>query len=1134
MSTADSINKVLENQTATHGWDVLVAYNRARINMILQQQYIEKIKAGEHYEPFNHETDTTSTGYHFKNLILGPPLISFEDSTIQDSRVTVRLMFTGGSFIRTDSHGQVVQWDRYTPASQYGLKINIELKYGFGKVTEEGKIILDFTQGQIYEIEGLNDLPADIIQAFQDLLRNNSINYVIGELKHDDKQEKLYPTEFVVRTQRYPGSSNLLSSSNKDGAVLVFIKTEYGGKGTLPVSNDSQPWVIPEGKTAALLISEKLLYGPLLIDGFTSRIADLKWKSSLNDGRYSLNFTDGYVPTTSVISQNYAGLGFNGWMNSSDRNKNKRPARLSMAGFELKKSNDFKCILGTFIEKHFTDTFEDIGVAPVQGGGSWDDIVDVKFTREGQFKATLGLDSDSNIIFTGNADFKISSTHSHWGAFVGKDASQVFAREASANLNKDNMWNLNSIKTFYLRSVLFPGDNILSFSEVYNPGDLALYGDVAQSLKALTVSPEEAVIACGQTLQFSASLEDGNVPQGLVWSVDGVGRIDRNGLYYAPNSGEITQTKNVIVTATTRDGIKNSSIITVLISALEIEPAFILIKESDAKPIEFKAHQVGFNKQNVTWALDADISNAGSVDANGIYTPPAAGKYSANDLGLISIIASLPSGQQCRSIICLCGHEIEQGFTATPAYALNVIENSTVGFSAQNRHFDADCWKLYPQSGKLSEPRKLQSADKMRIWACDYRPPKLVTRPELELIHITQAEPEGIAGYSLVELQPALSAWSRVTALSTLEISTVGSSTGATEIYGNGLNQATMQIKIMAQNEKEETVILPAEDIIPYITLVDYYSGEEISDGNVWAYTDKINEYNTSLTTLQSDSTVVAIYVTAKQGAITKDIAVKVRLINANADREYYSTAYDASFGLDSKVTVKTLQPINYSNKENISYGSAAPVKIKEDLRFSVISGNSYQSKTSGECYVCPVEIVPSNQHNTTFKYINVNYTPVINETVNTSAQSWGVIKNELSFSCLPSELTNKSCSVSGYKASSGSTEESTLKSSAMIFFDARQFGVKSFIDLNGVIYFHDGDTKYRIEVNSIPEFPSSSSNVTFIGYMFQIPDAELKPLGWKNSMNDVNVEVIDNYGNSGEFRLHWDDNQHYLTPAII
>lgn len=1130
MSTIKSINNVLSNKSATHGWDALVVYSRDRVNALLHQQYIEKVKAGEHYEPFSHETETSGAGYKFKSLVLGPPLISFENSTIQDSKITVRMMFIGGSFIHTDSDGNVLQWNRYTPVSKYGLNITIELKYGSGKVSENGKITLDFTEGQLYDIEGLNGLPADVTLNFQNMLKKTALSYDLGELKRDDTQKKLYPVEFVVRTQKYPGSNAKASASNTNGAVLVFIKTAYGGKGTLPADNDSQPWVLPDNKTATLLISGNLLYGPLLAESFENRVTDFKWVTSQTDGKYFLNFTDGYVPTTNVITASNGGLGYlNMW--SSDSKENKRPARLSMASLQMSKGDDNQTIKGRFIQKEFTDTFTTESTP--MGGRPIKQVNNDIFYRSGLFSAKLGLNDKGDVAFFGTASFELIADSKCPWYFFGKYATEVFAREASSNLNKNSLFDLNNIRTFYLRSVLFPDDNILSFSDVYNPGDLALYGDVAQSLTALTVTPDESVIACGQTLQFSASLSDGSTPQGLVWSVDGVGSIDSNGLYTAPAHGEIIQTKNAIVTATTSDGLKSIAIATVLISALDVEPAFILVKEKSASPIQFTAYQVGPTEKNVVWTIDADISSAGSIDANGIYTPPAAGEYDTDEHRVISVVASLPSGEKSRAIICLWGKDINQGFPVTPAYTLNVTERSTTGFSTKNRHFDAEIWTLYPQSGTLSAPRKLPSEGKMHIWACDYQSPDAITRPELVFIKITPHEPDAVAGYTLVELQPTLSPWSQVTTLSTLSITTVGSSTGGTEIYGNGLNQATMIITINAQDKDSNDITLTAEDIIPYIKLIDYNTGEDIYGGNAWAYTDKINEYNTQ-PTLRSGTMVFPLYVTANQGSQAKDIAVKVQLINSSAAYKYYSTAKNSNTGMDSKVSVKTLQPINYSEKRNISYGSSDPVKIKDNFRFSVISGNSYESKINGECYKCIVEVAPSAQLNTTFKKITINYLPVINEMVNIHTQSWGEIKNEMSFSSLSSDKTIKSSSVAGYQTPNGGAADATLESSAIIFFDAKQFEGKNSFDLDGIIYFEDDDKKYRIEVNNLPSTSSSGSNVAFIGYLIKVPVSKLKPLGWKNSMNAVNVEVTDQYGNSGKFALQWDNYQHYVTPAVI
>ncbi|HII4328456.1 TPA: hypothetical protein ACY4PY_004731 [Enterobacter cloacae] len=1134
MSTIEDINKVLSGQSATHGWDALVAYNRDRVNTLFHQQYLEKVRAGEHYSPFNHESDTTATGYHFKNLVLGPPRISFENSTLQDSKVSVRMMFTDGSFIRTDSDNQVVQWDRYTPASKYGLNITIELKYGTGKVSEDGKVTIDFTEGQIYEIEGLNGLPADVVLAFQNFLKNNPMSYTLGELKRDDNQENLYPVEFVVRTQKYPGSSALSSSSNADGAVLVFIQTEYGGKGTLPTDNNSQPWVIPEGKSATLLISDKLLYGPLLAKHFNDKIVDFEWKTSVTDGNSSLDFTAGYVPTTNIITQSYGGFDILGTMTSAESLNNPRPARLSMSGFKFQKGDDNQSILGRFKDgTFFSDRFEDSGSYDVAHGEHHDDMIDVEFIRSGSFDARLELNGDYDVIFAGKANFKIKATSGNWLHWTGKDASDVFANEASDKLNSSDFFTLESIKTFYLSNILFPENHILSFADVYNPGDLALYGDIAQSLTTLTITPDEAVIGCGQTLQFSASLGDGSAPQGLIWSVDGVGSIDSNGLYTAPATGEITQTQNVIITATTSGGLKSIAIGTVLVSALDVEPAFILVKEKAMSTIQFTAYQAGSAQQEVTWTLDADVSDAGSIDKNGVYTPPA-GQYDTDEPSVISAVATLPSGEQSRAIICLWGKDIELAFPATPAYTLNVTENSTTGFSTQNRRADADGWQLYPQSGTLSDPRKKESSDKMHIWECDYQAPKRINRPELVFIKITEKEPAGYAGYALVELQPPVSPWSRVTELSTLSISTVGSSAAGAEIYGNGLNQATMQIHIIAQDGESNNVIVQAQDILPYITLVDYSSGEDISNANVWAYTDKVNDYNTSPMVLQSGTNVISLYVTASQGALTKDIAVKVQLINPGVKEKYISTAKDSDNGFDSKVTIRTLQPINYSDKENIKYGSDTPVKIKDNLSFTVITGDSYASKSTGECYQSIVEIAPARQEISGFKTVSMSYNSVINDDVNTETQSWGDIKNELSFSCLPNDKQRKSCSVAGYQNGSGNTGDSTLKSSAMIYFNAKQFEGKDATNLEGVIYFHNGNAKYRLEVKNIQPSSSGGSSIVFVGYLFKIPEADVNPLGWQSFLNPVRIMVTDLYGNSGNITLRWDDHDHYVTPAIV
>ncbi|CAO95594.1 Ig-like domain-containing protein [Erwinia tasmaniensis] len=1128
MKTIENINSSLNHKSATNGWDILIAYNRTRINKLLTQQYLKKVAGGENYPPFNHENP--KFGLHFKNIAMGPPKVSFEDSNIAGSAVLVRLKFISGDIIRTDADAanpQVLQWDRITAASDYAVKIRVELKYGTGSVSENGDISMHFDQGSLLNVEGMNELPDELLNIFRNYLKDNAMDYNLGTLKRDDASKKLYPREFIVRTQRHPDASTRAAPDNTDGAVLLFIATNYEGKGSYPTNE--QPWIIPHDKSATMLISDRLLFGPLLAKQFAGRVKDLAWSSLFTpEGRRILQFTQGYVQTTDVIKGSYSGVGFHGMMWSSDSSQNERPARLSMADFQLGKGPDNKTIIGRFSQQTFTDIFTDSLAAEVKPITT---VENVPFKRTGTFNARLSLDKDSNIVFNGSANFNLESAYSSWAGF-SNSAKEKFIRKTMDNLNKGNIFELEDIKTFYIRNVLFPGENILSFQDVFIPGDLAMYGEVAESLTALTVEPDEVLVAAGQKLQLTASLPDGSAPKGLIWSADGVGSIDNKGVYTAPALGEITVAKNIIVTAAMADGRTGSAVITVLASPLEITTCFINITERNVlEPFQLKTIVTG-SGEAVSWRLESDLDYPGNIDNKGLYTPPAAGHYQEG-YNIVTAVASLPSGTKKQAIICLCEKDTTTAFRVNPPIKLAMQPNDKAHFSTRSRDFDANQWELIPQIGKLSEPTSAQDG-KMTVWSCDYQAPADIVQHRPLLIRIGQKNRPWQAGYSLVELLPSTSAWSRVCSLSHLEIISADGP-ASTSIYGNGVNQCTVLIKISPQDINGENVILPAEDIYPFIELVDYITGEDISREGKWAYSNKKNEYNNQRN-IHTRDIGAPLYITCNTGEKNKKIAVKVRLTNPDAERAIYSTDINSESGMDNGVSISTLQPVDYTDKNNLSISSSVPVKINENIAFSIIKGNgSYDEKHTGECYQHFINIAPRSEiKKNIFKKIEVKYSPVINNTVNQSHQSWGNIKDEMSFSCLTSDGM-QSCSVAGYKT--GSQAEPQLLSSAMILFDANKIESSDHVYFDGVIYFKykGGDTRYRLAIDKLTVHPSVSKNgvVSFVGYSFHIPETKAEPVGWSNSLNEVRVTVTDQYGNSSLLKLRWDSNQNYISPNI-
>ncbi|OAT37548.1 hypothetical protein [Proteus myxofaciens] len=1129
MTTINDVNDLLRKNKVTCNWDVLLAYDRNKINKLCYEQYVDKVAENKHFPIFNYNNE--KYGILFKDIVLGPPLISFENSNVTDSSVIVRLKFISGALIYTDSANQVIQWDNITTGHDYGLKVKVELKQGIGNVSQDGDITIHFDQGTLLDVEGLGELPDEVLSVFRNYLKNTQVDYSMGELTHDNMSNDLYPQKFIVRTQPHPDSNNKNSNHNEDGAILVFISTREDGVGNLPSYN--QPWIIPDNKSSTMVIHDKLLFGPFLADIFKERITHFQSKTEYVSGDKSgLCFTDGYIETTNVIKGYVKSLFSTVRSRSASSYYSSRKARLSMSDFLIQADDDGSSISGKFTNPVFYDLFAYDLNAPLYYSSG---VENIKFNRKGYFKAKLSLDKDDNVVFNGGVDFQITDTSSN--VSIGTSASRQFAKEATDNLNQSDLFEIPSIKTFYLKNILFPGKNILHYDDVAIPSDLVLYGNMVESLTSLTIEPQETSISCGQTINFKTYSQDGSeLSSSVTWSVSGVGKINQNGVYTAPDIGSITQNKNVVITAKHSDGRKGIALITLLVSPLSLTTSFISFTENKSlEPFTFKAVLPSSNSsEQVKWSLEPENNTVvsptegfdiGSIDNYGIYTPPK-GNY-PEGYYILSILATV-SGHTERALVCL-KNEDSTATEIKPAFYDGVTSVSDKKLlSTSVRRIDADKWTLIPPVGSLSEVRSYSDPKntKNTIWETDYTAPSVITHPQLVVIKAGSKDErdDDFAGISIINLLPDQSVWSQVNSLAFFQIMSY-QGTQEDTIYGNGLNQSTMVIKITALDENENEIKIPTEDIYPYITLIDFNTGEDISLDENWSYTIKKNEYNRHKTEGNDDN--VLLYVTCKSGGYNKKVAAKIRLTKPGAEIKEYSTGLHSTAGLDSSVNITSLAPIDYRKEENYTLERISPVKIVDNLLWaSSASSNSH----TGQLHRYSIKFSPKANLGTVFKEIQLRYSPILNGSVNRKTQNWATEYEEDSFSLLGNEGL-PCCGVNHYSGDQGTT----AKVMVMISSGEKDYGENACF--NGNVYFQNvnGKEKYRLHsgIRSYSSFTENNGSLNFTGYEFSIPDKKAEELGWVNSLNEVRATVTDEYGNTSNLTFRWDDNNNYAYPAI-
>ena len=99
-NSRDAILASMEGKSSTWGWGAITAFSRARVNNLIEQQFIEGYSEGRYFPFFKgaFSLDALYRDVNIKSLILGRPLLSFESADLDRSRVTVTLSVVGGSY----------------------------------------------------------------------------------------------------------------------------------------------------------------------------------------------------------------------------------------------------------------------------------------------------------------------------------------------------------------------------------------------------------------------------------------------------------------------------------------------------------------------------------------------------------------------------------------------------------------------------------------------------------------------------------------------------------------------------------------------------------------------------------------------------------------------------------------------------------------------------------------------------------------------------------------------------------------------------------------------------------------------------------------------------------------------------
>jgi hypothetical protein len=762
MSTESDIINKLSNKTKTLGWDAVVAYDRDKVNHLLEQQYISKLAGDEHFHPVSWASDNKSL--QVENLTLSAPLISFEDATTETSKAKAVLEFIDGNVIERNTDGQVTNYIRVRPGMGYGMVLSIDLTVGKGSVDNEGKVLIDFSAASISLLEMVNDPPPELLAYFQQWLANNPVIYELGQISMNDLGTHLTPKKFIIRTQNAPASARRVSKDRGYGAVLLFIATDFHpGGGDFPSNN--YPWLIPQERSSAILISNRVVMESYVKAELDSLLTTGSWNmvrdAESNDDAYYLKASDNatirqdYLRTEPKDKTDYTWSGkFKGvWGDQYGEvhedfifslKKAKVVMNQGLLSIDFDRSNVFGQQFAANLWHHACGPSGCIS-------GDYHERATLDITVDGSSVYDLQVSADKEAVaFTfKNSSIDVSNDFAKkLGGYamaksIGEEVSRKLDDKLQASTDYLEKISFDDINVFAVNHVLFPEQNINRLESAYFPGDVVIFGDINPSLTSLQLTPLTSTVAAGGTLQFTTNVDSKKVEYSL-YPADS-GSISETGLYHAPTTinGSVV---NVKVTATTEDG-SSSALIKVLPQSVQVSPTFFNLNEASQKGVSLRAFFVGNGNTLKEWRLESSVPGlTGNIASDGFYTPPEV------DLPLgytyVTATAISTDGSSSSALILLVSKDTHAEFKVTPSLITNLPAGSVQTLSANSSlDFDPNKWSNYPAVGTLSEPIKDGSE-----YTVEYTSSADAKGGKLVIISAIQDGRPHRAGYSLIDV----------------------------------------------------------------------------------------------------------------------------------------------------------------------------------------------------------------------------------------------------------------------------------------------------------------------------------------------------------------------------------------------
>ncbi|MBF4557654.1 hypothetical protein H7698_16375 [Pseudomonas sp. p50] len=616
----------LKVKPRTRDWGAILAYGRSETNKVLLQEYITRFGTTDYLEPITEEVldNQSPTQKDFvHNYQMDRPRLSFLGSNLQKSAAKLSMQVVGGSHLTfTKAQGSTL-WSISRISQEDvldgpSLKCDIDLMARKGSVNSAGQVELNIAEGTNYELtyvqtRHLRKVAGERFQQVFKSLPDYKTRFPLSDLKYQPGQ-LLKPENFVIRTHNKQGSgAKLLANEDAgEGAVLVFVAMEGEENGTVPIDNADLKYLLPDGHSATVLLSQKTMQKRVFSEGLrnVNEMAEFAYEDIVEEGNiYGVRGLKGGVKLPAVSAE-------------GDGYKFDVPdAFIKFDSFRFEfwaphvhgdEAFDYRLIMSAYAVRLPAEL-------SYMGGAGVSGFIAIGLDFQYELEAVI----DNNQV-----SFKVKKVWSEQLAVVEtsygnstivkilleavREALGVKIKSILRTAMDVFVESLPPINAFTLNSLLFRGDNAVSIKMVNQPLDLALFGHVGPLQTAFTIKELEPTVGHSQTLQFTTEPPRND----LTWKVENImgetvpvgGISSSTGLYTAPTA---TQLQGNFVRArvtATAGAYTSSALVTVMRRNITINPMIQVATAGDPLALDVSAGTVDGGA--LTWSIENPASGA--------------------------------------------------------------------------------------------------------------------------------------------------------------------------------------------------------------------------------------------------------------------------------------------------------------------------------------------------------------------------------------------------------------------------------------------------------------------------------------------------------------------------------------------